>query len=81
MELITAFVVKDPSKLPSGVCTRCGGHSDGWGSGWDGKTTVKLQHAGGEVRNVVCGRCDGTGIEPIGFWAKLKSHFSGEVYP
>lgn len=61
---ITAFIMADPGNLPKGVCKRCGGWSDGWGAGHDGKTTIKMQHAGGEVRNAVCSRCGGSGVEP-----------------
>jgi hypothetical protein len=81
---ITAFVVADPEQLPDGVCTRCGGWRPGWGAGWDGKTCVKLQHGCGEVRNAVCSRCGGTGVEPPHFvydgtwykpWTWLSWHY------
>lgn len=81
MNLVTAFVVADPKALKPGICTRCGGYRPGWGAGWDGKCCITMQHGGGEVRNQVCGRCDGTGKEPIGWWEKFKAGLRGEVYP
>jgi hypothetical protein len=84
---ITVFVVAEPDKLKSGVCKRCGGWSDGWGAGWNGKTTVTMQHCCGEVRNAVCSHCGGTGIEPPHFvydgtwykpWTLFSWHYEDE---
>src|SRR5271154_6267878 len=63
MRLITAYIVDDPSKLDKGVCNRCGGYSPGYGPCHDGITGIVMQHAGGEVRCAICGRCGGTGKE------------------
>jgi hypothetical protein len=60
----SVFIVTDPNSVADGACTRCGGWRPGWGAGWDGKCCVVLQHGCGEVRNAVCSRCKGTGVEP-----------------
>jgi|SRR6185295_16782273 len=83
MILTSAFYVAEPEKLPIGVCTRCGGWRPGWGAGYSGLACVTTQHAGGEVRNAVCGRCHGSGVEPAKFystavWYKPWTWLSGD---
>lgn len=80
----SVFVIADPSVLEKGVCTRCGNWRPGWGVGYRGEACVKTQHMGGEVSCDICGRCNGTGVEPAHFvwdglwykpWTWLRWHY------
>jgi len=70
--MIKTMMFVPVDKPPQGVCTLCGGILNGY---------LRLQHCAGEVREIVCPRCQGTTKEPVGFWAKLKATFRPVVYP
>lgn len=72
MILKQTFINNAP--VPPGVCTRCAGYKPSYRN----TCCVTQQHSGGEVRDVTCARCKGTGVEPKTFWERLKAAFSVE---